>query len=161
MTNLAAKTILLAVAGGWFAAPVFCQAERSVPVKAPYAQALVQKLMAAHPDLAFIGIHVVPPGQTDNLIIACTNPAKIGQVSTDRDMELVKSKATKVQFNKAHNDYEVDAWFSDASGEVLGMLVYHFSGTIATSEQDAVKRAAEIRSELQSSIPNRERLFQE
>jgi hypothetical protein len=153
--------MILSAACGWFAAPVFSQTERFVPVKAPYAQSLVHKLMAAHPDLAFIGIHVTPPGQTDNVIIACTNPAKIGQVSSDRDMELVKTKSTKVQFNKAHNDYEVDAWFSDASGEVLGMLVYHFSGTVATSEQDAVNRATEIRTELQNDISNRDRLFKE
>jgi hypothetical protein len=161
MTQLIAKTVLLSAICGWLATPAFSQEARFVPVNAPYAQSLVQKLMSAHPDLAFIGIHVTPPGGSSNVIIACTDPKKIGQVSSDKDMELVTAKATRVQFNKAHNDYEVDAWFTDGSGEVLGMLVYHFSGTVVTSEQDAVTRATGMRSELQNAIPNRERLFKE
>jgi len=137
------------------------EADRYEPVKAPYAQKLVQKAMAAHPEMLFIGLHAIPPGKTDNLIIACNDPAKIGKVSTSRDMELVKNKGTNVQFNEKHKYYEVDQWFGDSSGNVLGMVVYHIDAARASSEEDAGKRASAIRDELQAKIPNLERLFKE
>jgi hypothetical protein len=40
-----------------------------VPVKAPYAQSLVRKTANAHPELVFLGLHVMPPGKSDNVII--------------------------------------------------------------------------------------------
>jgi hypothetical protein len=163
MSKLMLKTILFfPIAAGLLAAPGFAQeTDRYLPVKAPYAQSLVRKTMAAHPEMAFIGLHVIPPGRAENLIIACTDTSKVGKVSTDRDLEVVKTKGTKVQFNKARNYYELDQWFSDAAGNTLGMIVYHFAATRATSEQEAVKYATAIRVELQESIPNRERLFKE
>lgn len=163
MSTLTLKAILFfPLTAGLLAAPACAQeADRFVPVKAPYAQSLVQKTMKAHPEMAFIGLHVTPPGQADNVIIACTDASKLGKVSTGRDLDVVKTKGTKVQLNKAGTDYEVDQWFSDAAGNTLGMIVYHFTTTRATSAEEAVKYATVIRAELQKSIPNRERLFGE
>ena len=135
--------------------------DRYVPVKAPYAQTLVRNTSAAHPEMTFIGLHVTPPGKPDNVIIACTDQSKIGRVSTELDMAIIKNKDTKVHFSKPRNDYEVDQWFSDAAGDTLGMIVFHFAGASTKSEDDAVRFATAIRAELQKSIPNRERLFQE
>jgi hypothetical protein len=143
------------------ALPAFCQeADRFIPVKAPAAQRLVQKISANHPEMEFIGLHVTPPRKSDNVIIACTDSSKLGKVSTDRDMELVKAKDTKVQYNKAHNYYEVDQWFADSGGNTLGMIVYHFSAEHAKSEEEAVKLATNVRGDLQKRIPNLQSLFQ-
>jgi hypothetical protein len=136
-------------------------ADRFAAVKAPYAQALVRKIAAAHPEVLFLGLHVTPPGKPDNVIIACTDASKLGKVSTDLDMEVVRSKGTKTHFNKMRHDYEVDQWFTDAGGNTLGMIVYRFAGTHAKSEAGALKYATEIGGELQKSIPNRERLFRD
>lgn len=62
--------------------------DRFVPVKAPYAQSLVRKTANAHPELVFLGLHVMPPGKNDNVIIACTDESKIGKVSSTADMEV-------------------------------------------------------------------------
>jgi hypothetical protein len=136
-------------------------ADRFVAVKAPYAQALVREIAAAHTELVFLGLPVTPPGKPDNVIIACTDASKLGKVSTDLDMEVVKTEGTKSHFNKTRNDYEVDQWFTDAAGNTLGMIVYRFAGAQAMSEASAVKLAAAIGAKLRKSIPNRERLFRE
>jgi len=150
----------LMIALGFLAATASAQeTDRYVPVKAPYAEMLVRSVTAAHPEMTFIGIHVTPPGKEDNVIIACTDPSKIGRVSTALDMEVVKTKGTKVHFNKAKNDYEVDQWFSDANGNTLGMIVYHFTGSHAKSEDDAVRLATAISADLRKSIPDRDQLF--
>jgi hypothetical protein len=132
-----------------------------LPVKAPHAQKLVQEERAAHRELGFIGLHVTPPGKTDNLIIAYDELTKIGKVSTSRDMEVVQTKGTKVEFNKKHNYYEIDQWFGDADGNALGLIVFHISAAGTKDEADAVKHATLIRDELQSKIPSRARLFDE
>jgi hypothetical protein len=65
MLKLITKTLqFLSIAAIVLAMPVMAQeADRYVPVKAPYAQNLVHTLMAAHPDMEFIGIHVTPPAR--------------------------------------------------------------------------------------------------
>jgi hypothetical protein len=159
MIKRRSRTYLFFAAGLLASTASAQEADRYVPVKAPYAQTLLGNTAAAHPEMMFIGLHVTPPGKADNVIVACTDTSKIGKVSTDLDMEVVKTKGTKVHFNKAHNDYEVDQWFTDAEGNTLGMVVYRFTGDRAKSEDDAVRLATAIRAELQKNIPNRERLF--
>lgn len=161
MTKRTVRSDLFLAAGLLAVAASAQEADRYVPVKAPYAQTLVRNTAAAHPEMTFIGLHVTPPGKEDNVIIACTDSSKIGRVSTSLDLEVVKTKGTKVHFNKTKDDYEVDQWFGDAHGNTLGMIVFHFAGDRASSEDAAVRFATAIRAELKDRIPNRERLFRE
>jgi hypothetical protein len=55
---------------------------------APFAQSLVEKVKAAHNDqILKLGIHAVPPGETDNVIIANVTPSKNGKKSSPTDLE--------------------------------------------------------------------------
>lgn len=51
-------------------------ASTNVHVDAPFARTLVDKAMAQHADIRELGIHAVPPGNTNNVIIACNIRAK-------------------------------------------------------------------------------------
>jgi hypothetical protein len=130
-------------------------------VSAPYADKLVRQLMAGHSDLKFIGLHVTPPGETRNLIIACPKPALIGKESSSSDMEFAEPSRARVISKPNVDDHEVDMWFGDASGRTLGMLVIHLEGPGITSDEIALREAQLIEKELQRQITSREQLFKE
>lgn len=130
------------------------------PVSAPYADHLVKQTMATHSELKFIGLHVTPPGEADNLIIACSNPAKIGLVSTDKDMVFAQPKQAKVFSKPNRTDREVDLWFGDSADQTLGMLVIHFDSPEIGTDDAALQRAQLIEQELQKQISSREQLFE-
>lgn len=115
--------------------------------------------MTAHPELKFIGLHVTPPGETDNLIIACSNPAKVGLVSTTQDMVFAQPGQAKVFSKPNRSDREVDLWFGDSAGQTLGMIVIHFDGPEIKSDDAALQRAQLIQQELQKQISSRDQLF--
>jgi DNA-binding beta-propeller fold protein YncE len=130
-------------------------------VNAPYADKLVKQLMAEHSDLKFIGLHVTPPGETRNLIIACPKPALIGKESSSSDMEFAQPNRARVISKPNVDDHEVDMWFGDSSGRTLGMLVIHLEGPGVTSDETALREARSIEKELQKQISSREQLFKE
>ncbi|MDE0856218.1 MAG: hypothetical protein OSA97_17525, partial [Nevskia sp.] len=55
-----------------------------------YAQQLVDKAVAKHPELLVLAMHVTPPGSADNVIVA-SNIGRIGKKADDDDMSVVKS----------------------------------------------------------------------
>jgi hypothetical protein len=56
-------------------------------VSAPLAQSILVKVKAGHDDIVKLGLHAVPPGTTDNVIIANIAPSKIGKKSSAKDLE--------------------------------------------------------------------------
>src|ERR1700687_2929886 len=58
-----------------------------------YAQALVNELMARHPELIIVGVHVVVPGATDQIQIA-TNEDKIGRKDDPDDLMVSQEHKT-------------------------------------------------------------------
>lgn len=152
--------MFLAVANGLLVTACSAQEAQREAVKAPYADALVKQEMAAHPEIAFLGLHVTPPGKTNNLIVACSNPDKVGLVSTDADMVFAKPRQAKVFSKPGRNDYEVDLWFGDNAGRTLGMIVVHLNSSVVKNENGALQRARFIENELQKRISDRNDLFQ-
>src|ERR1700761_6393148 len=69
-------------------------------VNAPFAESLVNKVKSAHADdIVKLGIHAVPPGEKDNVIIANITPSKNGKKSSAKDLENLatgKPVATKI-----------------------------------------------------------------
>src|ERR1700722_7723198 len=97
MSLSAAKAVVLCVLG---AAPLasFAQSKPAktpaqdpstyMHVHAPLAEDLVNKEKAAHNDeIVKLGIHAVPPGEKDNVIIANITPSKNGKKSSDKDLQ--------------------------------------------------------------------------
>lgn len=135
-------------------------AEPQESVNAPFAEELVLNILSSHPHLRKMGLHVIPPGGSQMILIANGNATRLGIHTSPGDFAAVKD-------GKAYGPYIVDGGFYnmkmpmfDAKGERIGILVMEIPGTSASSEGDAARQAEAIRKELSGEIPNLGRLFQ-
>ena len=134
--------------------------EVAQPVDAPFAESLVLSMLSAHPELRKMGLHAVPPGQTDSLIIANANSSRIGFKSTGGDLDAVKDGKTYCSKKDNGAFYNLKLPLLDAAGQRIGILVMEMPFTSAADNVDAVVKAEAIRAELAKQIPGLNRLFQ-
>jgi len=131
-------------------------------VNAPLAQELVDKVKAHHDDIVKLGIHAVPPGETDNVIIANITRSKNGKRSSATDLEkLATGRPTAVRIEK-DKVFDLLIPMTDAKGGDLngGFVVMEVPYDKASNEQEALKIGTSIRDEIQQQIPSRAALYQ-
>jgi hypothetical protein len=133
-----------------------------VRVNAPLAQSLVDKEMMSHSDIGKLGIHAIPPGAVDNVIIACNIRSKNGKKSSAADIEKLaagRAAATRIDDEKIFDLFlpMTDAHGGDLKGAFVVMEV-PFSK--ATTEAEALKIGMVVRDELQAKVPSRAALYQ-
>jgi hypothetical protein len=131
-------------------------------VHAPFAEDLVNKVKAAHNDeLVKLGIHAVPPGETDNVIIANITPSKIGKKSSEGDMKnLATGKPVAKRLDK-DKTFDLLIPLTDAKGRDLdgGFVVMEVPFTKANNEEEAIKIGVAIRDDIQKQIPSKKALY--
>jgi hypothetical protein len=131
-------------------------------VNAPFAEELVNKVKSAHNDeLVKLGIHAVPPGETDNVIIANITPSKIGKKSSDGDMKnLATGKPVAKKLDK-DKTYDLLIPLTDAKGRDLGggFVVMEVPFTKASSEEEAIKIGVAVRDDIQKQISSKKALY--
>lgn len=135
------------------------KAEVAQPVHAPYALDLELATLSAHPDLRKMGLHAVPPGGKDSVIIANANTSRIGIKSSAGDLDAVKEGRTYCARKDDGAFYNLKLPLQDASGRVIGILVMEMPYTSAAGETQAIRKAEEIRRELAQKIPDYQALF--
>jgi len=131
-------------------------------VNAPYAQALVDKVKAHHDDIVKLGIHAVPPGEKDNVIIANITRSKNGKRSSAADLEkLATGKPTAVRIDK-DQVFDLLIPMTDARGGDLdgGFIVMEVPYAKAGDQEAALKIGVAIRDEMQAQIPSKAALYQ-
>jgi hypothetical protein len=132
-------------------------------VHAPFAQSLVVKVKAAHEDqIVKLGIHAVPPSETDNVIIANITPSKNGKKSSPTDLEkLAQNKPIAVKIDK-DQVFDLLIPLTDAKGRDLngGFVVMEVPYSKAGNEEEALKIGVEIRDDVQRQIPSKKALYQ-
>lgn len=132
-------------------------------VHAPFAQSLVEKVKAAHTDeIVKLGIHAVPPGETDNVIIANISPSKNGKKSSSADLEkLAKGQPIAVRLEK-DKVFDLLIPMTDAGGRDLsgGFVVMEVPYAKAGNEEEAIKIGVAIRDDMQRQIPSKKALYQ-
>ncbi len=121
------------------------------------AQQLVDDLVARHPELIRVGVHVTPPSTSENIIIASNVPAKIGQKSDPEDLKAMQSGQAVVL--KEENNFDVTLPLRDSVGRVIGAVGLTFKPAPGEREADAIKRALGMVRELETHIPSVEKLF--
>jgi DNA-binding beta-propeller fold protein YncE len=136
------------------------EAEVPQPVDAPRALQLELATMSAHPDLRKMGLHAVPPGAKESVIIANTNTSRIGYKSSQGDLDAVKDGKTYCVKRDDGAFFNVKMPLEDASGGVIGILVMEIPFTSVADEAEAIHKAEGIRHELAPQIPNYQALFQ-
>ncbi|HEX4068040.1 MAG TPA: YncE family protein [Acidobacteriaceae bacterium] len=129
------------------------------PISAPYAEELVLSMLSEHPDLRKLGLHAIPPGQTDSVIVANGNNSRVGYKSSAGDLAAVKDGKTYCSPKENGSFYNMKLPMLDASGRRIGILVMEIPFTSASSSGDATREAEAIRAELAKRIPDLTRLF--
>jgi hypothetical protein len=115
--------------------------------------------LSAHPDLRKMGLHAIPPGGTDSVIIANANISRIGVKSTAGDLDAVKDGKTYCAKRDDGAFFNMKLPLKDASDRTIGILVMEIPFTSAADEADAVHQAETIRQELARQIVDRDALF--
>jgi hypothetical protein len=124
-----------------------------------YAQELVDSTLAAHPDIAIMALHVTPPKQPDNIIIA-SNIGRIGKKADDDDMNVVTNGKTNLEVNKAGDHFEVELPLQDVTGDRVGALSIVYPYKTGDDKTALEKRAEQVRDQLSRKISNAANLTQ-
>ena len=141
------KALLLTVAAAALALPALAD---TAPAKT-YAQALVDRTVAAHPELAVLALHVTPPKSADNVIIA-SNIGRIGKKADEDDLRVVKTGNPNKAVNKAGDHYEVELPLLDANRRRIGAVGIVFSYKAGDDKDALDKKAEAIRDSLARRI---------
>lgn len=129
------------------------------PVNAPTAQEIALETLSNHPLLRRIGLHVIPPGGKDMILVANGNQTRVGIHTSPGDFAAVKSGGIYGPRIADGEFYNMKMPMSDARGHRIGILVMEIACTDAVSEEDAAHKAASIRAEVEKKIPSLETLF--
>jgi hypothetical protein len=123
-----------------------------------YAQALVDKILAAHPDLRVLALHATPPGSKQNVIIG-SSIGRIGKKADEDDLSIVKTEKTIVEINKTGDLLEVALVARDAHGRNIGALGTVFPYKAGDDKAARERQAVQIRDEMARQIPANAALF--
>jgi hypothetical protein len=129
------------------------------PVNAPVAEKIVLETLSAHPLLRRMGLHVIPPGRANMILIANGNSTRLGIRTSESDFAAVKSGGIYGPRIKDGDFYNMKMPMFDAQDRRIGILVMEIACTDAVSEEDAARKAAVIRDEVSKKIPSLESLF--
>lgn len=123
---------------------------------AAYAQAIVGRTLARHPDLKIIAFHVTPPGFTTNVIVA-SNIGRIGKAADADDLAVIRTGAPHAEHTRT--GYSVELVLMDASRRPIGALATTFTDVSGDGEPRIVERALDVRDEVAAQIPDLGELF--
>jgi hypothetical protein len=122
------------------------------------AQKLVDDLVAKHPDLVRVGLHLTPPNRTDNMIVACNVAARIGRKSDPEDLKAMQTGKPVVL--KEGGDFDVTLPLHTASGKVIGAIGLTFKPRDNEQESVAAERAKKMAAEVEKQITSETKLFE-
>jgi hypothetical protein len=124
-----------------------------------YAQELVNRTVANHPDIVVIAMHVAASPSGENTVIA-SNIGGIGKKADADDLKVIKTGVPQLAVNKAGDGFKVELVLQDANYRNIGALGIVFSYR-AGADRAALKRRAEaIRDELARHISHRANLLE-
>jgi hypothetical protein len=141
------RTFLLACA------LAFCaHAHAELAVKS-YAQELVDRIIAANPDLLVVAMHVTPPKTTGNVIIA-SNIGRIGKPGDEDDMRVIDTGKPNLEVAHGGHRYEVELVMRDVAGDTIGALGLVWPYKAGQDPAPFEKKALAIRDGLARRILN-------
>ena len=129
------------------------------PVHAPHALELEMATLSAHLDLRKMGLHAIPPGGRESLIIANANTSRIGVKSSAGDLDAVKEGKTYCAAKDDGAFFNMKLPLKDAAGRIVGILVMEIPFTSAANDAEAIRKAEGIRQELAQQIVDYNALF--
>ncbi|HEX7910090.1 MAG TPA: TonB-dependent siderophore receptor, partial [Paraburkholderia sp.] len=127
-----------------------------------YAQQLVDRTTARHPELVELDLHMRPPGSTTSVIVAAKSAKRIGAKSDPDDLAVVKTDTPFIEINKrADQNVEVHLPLLDVTRKVIGEVEMSFPYPPGSSmDKDAlISAGALIRDELSRQIRYASEMF--
>lgn len=137
-----------------FCAPAMAQSPQSV-----YAQHLVDRTIARHPEILVLAMHVTPPKSSENVIIA-SNIGRIGKVADKDDLAVIRTGRAKLEVNQTGDRFEVELPLLDVSGDRIGALGVVFPYKEGDDQLARKRQAEQIRDELRRRISHVENLVE-
>jgi hypothetical protein len=144
------RTRLATIAVLAMLAPVAAQAQVPIPVKI-YAQELVDRTVAQHPDLRAVVMHVTPPKAAGNVIIA-SSIGRIGKPGDADDLDVIATGRTRVEMDRGNKRIEVELALRDVGGETVGALGLVWRYPVGGNHDEFVRTANAIRDSLARRI---------
>jgi hypothetical protein len=123
------------------------------------AQQLVDQTIAAHPEVVVMAMHVTPPKQKDNIIIA-SNIGRIGKKADEDDLRVIRTGKSNLEVNPNGDRFEVELVLQDHAGKTIGALGVVFPYKPGDDKAAFDKKAQHIRDELRDHIPTVAALFE-
>lgn len=144
----------------FFATAIACglHAETFTPENI-YAQTLVNQIIAKYPDLLVVAMHVTPPNESENVIIA-SNIGRIGKRADAEDLHVIGTGETLAKVNRNGDRFEIELVLHDASEKPIGALAIVFPYKAGDDPSLFRKRATLIRDELARKIPQVAKLME-
>lgn len=118
-----------------------------------YAQALVDRTVARHPEIIILAIHSTPPGSPVNVITGSTI-GRIGKKADEDDLRVIEKGATNLEVAENGKRFEVEAPLNDARGHRIGALGVVFRYRAGDDKEALRRRGLAIRDEMARQIPD-------
>jgi len=114
------------------------------------AQRLVAQIVAQHPTLMRLTIHAVPTGESENRIIACNIPEKLGQISDPEDLRVMTTKQAVVLREGGNLDVTMPIF--NKAGKAIAAAGITFVDEKLGNEQARMQEARAIARQLAAGI---------
>ena len=124
-----------------------------------FAQKVVDDMLAKHPDVIIMAMHVAKSEGADHAIVA-SNIGRIGKPADEDDMRVVNTGKPNLEVNKTGDHFEVEIPMRDMKGKVIGACGVVFMYKNGDNKQALRRRAEAIGKEMQALTPTREKLFE-
>jgi len=118
-----------------------------------YGQALIERALARHSEVATLAMHVTPPNSADNVIIA-SNFGRIGKKADADDLEVIKTGKPKMEVGRTGDRFSVELPLQDVSGDTVGALAVAFPYKAGANPARFLPWAEKVRDELRRRITN-------
>jgi hypothetical protein len=126
-----------------------------------YAQSLVDRIIAAHPELAKCEMVVTAPGapESSTYNIADNDPAKVGRLATESDFKVITLGEPQWRKTVGPESYEGTLPLFDASERQVGAITLAVKYTGEADEAGSARTMSVIRDGLKLQIKDGDDLF--
>src|SRR5262250_615511 len=138
-------TITVLVICGWLLCAGLAKGQGPQKI---FAQKLVDEALAKHKDDIILAMHVTPPGQTENVIIA-SNIGRIGKKADEDDLRVIQTGKPNLEVNKKGDHFEVELVIQDQQGKTIGAMGVVFMYKDG-DDKAALQKKAEVRDEMRA-----------
>lgn len=118
---------------------------------ATYGQHLVDRALVLNPVVLVLALHVTPPKESENVIVA-SNIGQIGKPADEDDLAVIKTGKSKHEVNAAGDRFEVEETLNDVSGVTIGAIGVVFPYTRGQDTHSEQHVAADIQAFFQRHV---------